>query len=481
MTALRTSSPLAALLLLGAIAAQSGGPTMALAQGFSVDPLTTLPLFSSASVVLTKTDFDTLKPTPLGPVPGRPDFSALPIPASLDVDALSIGLDWIPNDGTGTIAIPTGNWAAVTWSVRRSTVGAPGSLIAREAANADGAAGDIFCYVFPPSALPAALVGVPFRAQDSTEISIATPGLRANIDAHDLYVGLIYKENPQLAALLPPPTVFFSVTAATMAAIPAVWGPPPLRNGATVFSTTWVPATSSWTAPIVAMTPGSLGLSDLEDLDALAVDLGHGRVVFSTDPALPPPSPLPPRNPLLYSNLGSGTNVTLVMPGGGPVSVVLGLGSGADDIDGVCFVDPGSPGTPSQIRLDRLLGTPGNAVVPTLPTTLQASATRRLDPLTNQEKFVTMMTGWPAPGTPSPGFAITAITIGPPSLGPWISSGFFVRPDPASPYFVFEGHPERHEFAIPPAFSLSNVPVSFVWGSFSASTVALSFPVTIVL
>ena len=55
MTPLRASSPLAALVLLGTIAAQSGGPTMALAQGFSVDPLTTLPLFSSASVVLTKT------------------------------------------------------------------------------------------------------------------------------------------------------------------------------------------------------------------------------------------------------------------------------------------------------------------------------------------------------------------------------------------------------------------------------------------
>lgn len=468
-----------AALLLGALTAQSGGPTLAIAHGFSVDPATPLPIFTPASVVTTTTDLDAEVPVPEVPLPGRPDFGALPIPPGLDVDALSIGLDWIPVDGTGAVAVPPGNWAAITWSVRRTTLGAPGSLIEHEAMTAHGAAADVFAYVFPGSTAPPAIVGIPFRAQDSSEISVASPGLPGNLDAHDIYIGLLYRENPQLAALLPPPTVFFSVTAATAAAVPPAWASPALRLGSTVFSTTWIPGSSSWTPPTVALDAAMLGITSGEDLDGLAIDLAHGRVVFSTNPATPPPLPMLPRNPLLYSTLGSGTAVTYHMPGGPPVSTVLGLGSGPDDIDGICFVDPGGPVVPSQIRLELMLGTPQNALLTSAPTTLQASVARRLDRQTNQERFATMMTGWPPPGTPSTGFAVVAITLGPPALGPWISAGLFLRPNPGSPYFVFEGHPERHEFVIPPAFSQSGVPLSFVWAAFSSSTFALSHPVTI--
>lgn len=462
-------------------AGPSGGPTLALAQGFSVDPSTPLPGLTAASVVQTRTDLDAGPPTPWLPSPGQPDFSALPIPSTLDVDALSLGLDWIPSDGLGFAVVPPGNWAAMTWSVRRSTLGAPGSAIAAEVGAPGGAAGDVFAYVFPGSALPPPIVGIPFRAQDGTEIAVSTPALPGNLNAHDLYLGLIYRENPQLAALLPPPTVYFSVTAATAAFLPPAWAPLPLRSGATVFATTWNPLTATWSPVTVAIDPAMLGITAGEDLDALAVDLMHGRVVFSTDPALPPPLPMPPRAVLLYSNYGSGSHVEYRLPGGTPVSTAVGLGSSPDDIDGICFVDPGGPGGPSQIRLDRMLGTPGFPVAPSAPTTLQASVARRFDPSTGHEFAVTMMTGWPPPGTPTTGFAIVALTIGPPAAGPWVSAGLYTRPNPGSPYVVFQGHPERHEFHIPPVFSLSNVPLSFVWAAFSATSFALSLPVTLTL
>ncbi|MBM4063894.1 MAG: hypothetical protein FJ265_22775, partial [Planctomycetes bacterium] len=148
--------PAAVLCTAAAAPAQSGGPTLALAHGFSVDPGTPLPPFTAGSVVLTRTDLDAGPPVLEPPLPGRPDFNALPIPAALDLDALSLGLDWIPSDGAGNAVVPPGNWAAFTWSVRRSTLGAPGSLVAREVAQPDGAAGDVFAYVFPGSTLPPA-------------------------------------------------------------------------------------------------------------------------------------------------------------------------------------------------------------------------------------------------------------------------------------------------------------------------------------
>jgi len=470
---------LTAVLLLGVTAAaQSGGPTMALAQGFSVDPATPLPGYDAKSVILTETNFSDAVPPPAVPSPGMPDFSALPIPAALDVDALSIGADWVLSDPAGFVAIPPGNWGVLTWTVRRTTVGLPGSVIAGEVSAADGAAADVFAYVLPGSALPPPIVGIPFRAQDSTEISVFS-GPPGNLDAHDLFIGLIYRDNPQLAAMLPPPTVFFSVTDATKTAIPPGWASPALRSGATVFATTWIPGTSSWSLPSVFLTPAAMGLFASEDLDGLALDLAHGRVLLSTDLTLPPPMPTPPRNPLLYSSLFSGLNTTYRLPGGVPVSTAIGLG-GADDTDGICMLDPGNAVTPTQQRIDRMIGTPGNPVVPSAPTTLQTCVARHFNPVTTQESFRTFMTGFP-PGGPAPGFALVGITIGSPAVGPWITSGFFLRPDPASPYFAFQGHPERHDFPIPSNFSLIGAPLSFVWGAFSGANFSLSLPATITL
>jgi len=462
------------------LAAQSGSPLLAIGQGLSVDGATGTAIgFDSKSVVMVESDFDTALPAPLPPVPGLPDFTLLPFPPGIDIDALSLGWDWVLADSTGHVSIPPNHWGA-PYSVRRTTVGVPGSVVAAEAVAPGGAAGDIFAYVLPGSAMPSPPAGVPFRALDSTEINIDAPLTAANIDAHDALIGLLYVDNPAFAATLPPPTVYFSVTAATVGLIPAGWtSVPALRSGATVFSTTWSPGSASWTVPIVALTPAALGLTSGEDLDDLALDTLHGRVLFSTDRALPPPLPAPPRDQLLYSNLGSGINVTYRLPVGTPVETELGVGSAPDDIDGICALDPGDQAQPSQIRLDRMLGSCGPNAFPGFATPLQASVYRR-NRGPGQDSLVSYMTGWPPPGTPSPGLAAVGWSANG-AAGPWEIAGFFLRPNPGSPYYGFAGHPEKWAPTVPPGFTLSNIPITVVWAALDATQMVLSLPVTIVL
>lgn len=466
------------LFLLPAVlpAQASGGAVFALPHGFSVDPATLIPGLTSGSVAFSDAGIDGVLPPPPALPPGMPDFATVLGGAPVDVDALSLGYDWVLSNAIGEAVVPPGQWGAITFTVKRTTAGLPGSLIAIAAAEVDGAAADVFAYVLPGSSLPPAFVGVPFRAQDSTETSTFVGGVPGNLDAHDLYLALLYYENPQLAALLPPPTVYFSVTSATAPLLPPAWPiPPASRNGATVFATTWLPATSSWSLPAVAITPATLGILPSEDLDALALDLTHGLALFSTDIASPPPAG--PRNPILFSLLGSGVHWPYRLPGGGPISVEVGLSLAIDDIDGICALDPGSTAAPSQIRLPFQLSTIQPPLPTGLPTQLQAIAWRRRDPITANEFAETWMTGWPPPGTPQPSLAVVGATTGPP-LGPYTVLTFFVRPQPGNP---FRGHPEHHRIPIPASVSLSGLPLYFLWGALSPTSFDVSHPVGILL
>ncbi|MCR9246435.1 MAG: hypothetical protein NXI31_15485 [bacterium] len=476
------SSALMGAILSGTAMSQSGGPMAAIGQGYSLDTATaaTIPGITAASVVQSATDFDAAYPTVFVPPPGVANFATLPIPAGLDVDALSIGLDWVVSNGAGTATVPPGQWAAITYTVSPLTAGVPSTVVATEVANPDGAQGDVFSYILPGSSLPITIVGIPQRARDSTEISVFTPPAgRGNLDAHDLFIGLIYRDNPQYAATLPPPTCYFSVTDGTATAIPAAWGAAGLRSGATIYSTTWDPTANGgvggWDPVVVAYTPATFGLTAQDDIDALALDLVRGEVLFSVDPFVTPGLPT-----LMWSVLGSGAWSEYRLPGaGGSVSIALGVGPAPDDLDGVCALDPGDPVNQHPARMDRMVGTWRQPILPSAFNNLQAGVTRTYDPVTSQHILVSMMTGWPPPFTPLNGVAACAITIGPPTAGPYVTLGLTFRPDPASPYFQFEGHPERCEWAIPPGWENTDIPLTFAWAAASNVGFALSHPVTV--
>ncbi len=176
----------AILLSTGALLAQaSGGAVFALPHGFSIDPATVLPSVGPGAIAFSDTGIDGTMPPQALP-PGMPAFAAFLGGAPVDVDAVSIGWDWIVGTPTGEAVVPPGQWAAITFTVTRPTVGLPGSLIRAASLEPDGAAADVFAYVLPGSALPPMFVGVPFRAQDSTETSVYSPGSPGNLDAHDM-------------------------------------------------------------------------------------------------------------------------------------------------------------------------------------------------------------------------------------------------------------------------------------------------------
>ncbi|MFO1054371.1 MAG: hypothetical protein U1F36_19295 [Planctomycetota bacterium] len=446
---------------------------MVIAQSCSIDGATSVPSANASTVLFTESDFTVLPPDAWTPTPGLPDFSTILGGLSLDIDALSVGFDVIRATPSGIATPPPGGWAALTFSVTRGTIGTPGGRIAAEVPTAGGAAGDVFVYVIPGSSLPPQVVDRTMRNQDSREMNIDAPGSPANIDAHDVYTSLVFEQNPQLLPLLPFVSVFFSVTGASVASVPAAWwaGTPP--SGATVFRRDWLG--SFWSLPIPYLTPADLGLSPMEDVDAVAIDVLAGHVLFSTTrPSATPGAPL--RDPVLFHGMGSPGNTVFLTSSLVPISTRLGLDGpgGIDDVDGICALDPG-PGGALQ-NLGSLIGTPFQSLVPTLPNAMGASVSRRNSPLGPQ--FVSYATGWPHPGTPSPSTIVLLVAPVSP-FGPYVLVHAATRPNPSSPYAVFQGHPEQVVLTIPNDPNLLGMDVFFQWASFDATGLDLALPVGI--
>jgi hypothetical protein len=276
--------------------------------------------------------------------------------AAPDVDAFSLGLDWISANPDGTLySDPNpGFWAAITFSVTRDTVGV-GGPVAVEAAGPGGAASDVFSYFWPGSQVGGAQpIDEPFLSQDAREISlqnVPNPPLPVDVDAHDAYLHLYRMLGRFPGMQLPRPNVFFSVSDATKALIPDTWvggaANAHLKSGATVFRMTVleVPVGSGfykWTEPAVFFQPADLGLGDDEDLDALAYDPQQSYVLMSTDHRVPG---VVRRNPILFVNLltDTVTPVPLTKPGTmEEISDEVGLGDSPlpDDVDSICALDP---------------------------------------------------------------------------------------------------------------------------------------------
>src|SRR5690606_35745941 len=102
----------------------------------------------------------------------------------LDVDAVSLGEDWVIADAQGRIQMPNNRWAALTVSVTPGTKGVAGTPLAAEA-NRNGAHSDVFSWTLPGSAVPPEFLGTA-RGVDAEEMSFR----REDIDALDGFVPL---------------------------------------------------------------------------------------------------------------------------------------------------------------------------------------------------------------------------------------------------------------------------------------------------
>ncbi len=385
---------------------------------------------------------------------GAPDFRleavfqmhGVPAGAFPDVDALSLGQDWVlADDSNGRIDVPPGQWGAVTFSVDRSTRGALGSVIRSESNRTDGAAGDVFSYVLPGSALP--IVGVTERAHDSSEINLDPGDGQKEIDAVDHFIP--YYTLPAQNRLMPAvPSIYFSVSDATKHLVPVAWWGRTLPSGATILCTTLTPS-AGWSQPVVYRDYARIGLAVSEDLDALGLDLDNGRMLFSTKTGS--------RDPILFQDVkvDLSTIETYADQNGGPVSADIGLLEN-DDVDAICSMDPAVRARPLGGRNAtwHAIGTP--LATPAPPAVvLTASAHRRA--VGANDVFRTFAVGWPPNTGAGPGFAGLFLEI--PNVPPGFALAGFNR----NPLDSFAGNPQCFDLVVPPVLALTGSDLYLHW------------------
>lgn len=384
-------------------------------------------------------------------------------PATLVVDDFSLGLDWVlADDNTGQVHVPATQWAAVTFSVTAASVGAPGSKIAAEAASRGGVGGDLFSYVLPGSALPAAAVGSVDRVHDSSEMGLAAS---ADVSALDHFAPMHTLE-PALRAMLPNVTIFFTVPNSSVALVPGFWwsnsptSAAAIRSGATILAVSRFGAT--WRPPQPFMTWRDLGLQQGDDIDGLAVDLEDQRILFS----LRQPTT---RSQLMFLYYGTDQAVPVpyTEPGGASqVSTSVGVVQ-TDDIDAICSMDPSvrqHGGTPNAFYY--FMGYWRSQVLPPTPS-IGASAFR--DYIGGNTVYTTYMYGYPPLTGPGPGVAALFLTFGN-SLVIYPLGGLQLR----SPAPLFVGDPKRYGLTVPAVLSLTGVDVTFRWFAADAGATELA-------
>ncbi|MFO1053459.1 MAG: hypothetical protein U1F36_14700 [Planctomycetota bacterium] len=335
--------------------------------------------------------------------PGSPrfDFAAAvqscsgwltPLP---DIDAVSLGRDWILADpATGRVPALTGRWGGLTFSVTPGTNGRPGTALHDESnGRRNAVGGDLFSFILPGSAMPAALVGTTERVFDSREID--TGAVAQDIDAVDHFMALFDSE-PWIAPT-GPLHWYFSLSQATLGNVhPFVWnGTTP--SGATIFEMT-LQSNLSWSCPQIWKTYAELGLAATDDIDALAIDEVNQFVLFSTRGTAV--------DPLMFVSVA--TDVPIPVPysdqQGVPISDDIGL-INDDDIDAVCAIDPSVRGSAGGLNgMAFAMGTPRPKQFPLPFADLDSSAFRVATPGPADSSYVTFVKGWPATGA-GPGIA----------------------------------------------------------------------------
>lgn len=395
-----------------------------------------------------------------------------------DIDAMSLGLDWVLATRDGFVSVPANAWGTLTFTVSRASRGASGSAIALEANRPEGPAADVFSYGLRGSVLPPYLVGQTVRAHDAPEM-----GLRGGeeIDGLDQLVPM-YRADPAvqnvLALRLPQrPTLYFSVSAATTNRVPLPWWGQlgvAERTGAVVFQMTWDPSARRWGCVQPWRSARQLGLANCEDVDALAIDIGSAHMLFST--VLD--TRCARRDQILYLDLNTDGDPapvpyqTHTNGGDVPVSQDADL-LGIDDVRAICSLDPltlrRSPNSPAPLNVLRMtVGTPGTGLTfPGVPRTLHG--TTFLDCFTGVPRLTTYGLGWPD-GAPDAGFAAAFLGVpGVPAI-PVLLATF-----PRNTAAPFCGDPREISLVIPPALRLQMpaLRIELTWLALRSSSLRL--------
>jgi hypothetical protein len=372
--------------------------------------------------------------TPVGAptISGSPEFSLEailggPVPAALQINAFSAGMDVLPVDpptvpgepamvNLGTPSLDP--WGVLGFSVSRETDGAFGSLIAGEAAAPGGAGADLFTYILPGSVFPSDVadcypVNQTQRAVDGAEMGLSGPGVEGEVEALDIFIPAWEVGAPVDSDLPEEPSVYFSLSHESFVAgvVPDAWFDPPLglieKSPGTILKSTWDSALGTWSTPQIFLTRFDLGLQIHDDVDALAVDEINCLVLFSirVDASYPPP--LPPVSKQLQvarfcSDFAGGLLVgdlcATDSTGTSSVAERTGLSDPDDDIDGLCTEDPAN----QLVSVDRLFAVPTGALKPNRKT---FSASMFRDRLTGGPTITLVVEGLPTVG-PSRSFGL---------------------------------------------------------------------------
>ncbi|MEZ5962565.1 MAG: hypothetical protein R3F56_01850 [Planctomycetota bacterium] len=399
------------------------------------------------------------------PLPTTPDFDldrafrrllspSCSIPASSplpDIDAISLGIDWVQADPDGFVAVNPNAWGTLTFAVSRDAQGRAGSAVSLEARDPGGPGADLFSYVLRGSVMPSYLVGRTVRAQEAGEMGLTTD---SQIDALDQMIPM-YRTDPAMQSALgrlpANPTLYFSVTAATVNLVPTPWwgGIPTVeRTGGVIFQTTWTG--QQWGCVLPWRYPRQLGLSACEDIDALALEASRGVMLISTvaggcvrrdqilfvDLNADAPTPVP------YQTTTSG--------GDTPVSADAGL-LGADDVRAICSLDPVTPRRNSTAPINVLrstIATPTTSLTfPGIPRTLHGTMFLACH-TGGAAELATYGLGWPRE-VEANGLVAAFLTV-PGFAGAPVPLAVFAR----NPRPTFCGDPQALKLPIPPHLRL---------------------------
>lgn len=378
-----------------------------------------------------------------------------------DMDATSIGEDWVMADENGRMLVPYGSWGALSFSVTRDSRGVEGSVLASERGQIGA---DVFTYVLPGSegVLPPEIVGQVSRAVDQSELTAFADGDVDGLDHHTW----LFRSAPFLrAAMLSPVEWYFSVTSRTASRLPAAFWGGTTPSGATILKMTWNAKERRWSCPSVFLSHAALGLRAEEEIDGLAVDRRKHFLLFSTK--------TPGRSQILFFNYVSDVAgpVPYSDPVGTPVASVIGLGND-DDIDAICASDPNSLGASLVLNpMAHFMGTPRPRQFLGRPAADVTVSAYRGTPGAN---FRTFLSGWPRSGRGGTAWLFV-------SQGNAISPLSLVAVMPRNTLDPVCGNPVSAQVPVPVDISVRGTLLSLRWFVAAPNTLALeeAFPVQI--